>query len=258
MQQMKSLLLALSVVAFQGCAKTEFSNATEASESLAAAASICQTALIDTTRTVKVLFLVDASGSNVSESTDPKKQWRAAAINDLVNRYGARSNFHFGLVTFQGSSAKSQIMTSAGKGIFSNQNSEIQAGIQRFMANQDAGATPYKSALSMAKSLISQDMIDHANENAVYSVVMVSDGAPTDYSTPEAVIPDVQSIVGLAADRITLNGVFYYNSASAIVSAHMQFMKNVGTYGKGSFIVANSSQSIQLDDVIKVQKEICN
>ncbi len=262
MKYLGALVLALPMVLFQNCAKMQFSQkavAGSAGEGLGAVTEQCQTSIVESNRKVKVLLLVDASGSNVQDSTtDPKKVWRAAAINDLVNRYGVKSNFYFGLVTFQGTSAKAQIVSGSGQAIFSNQQSDIQDGISRFMDNADGGHTPYKAALAAAKSLIEQDLRNNPSDDALYSVAMISDGAPSDYSSAEQIIPDANELMALAKGRVTLNGVYYYNMSSGASTAKTQYLQNLATIGKGILIVANASQALQVDDLIQVQKEICN
>jgi hypothetical protein len=251
------LILGAQALLYQNCSDAKFTNV----ESANLNAKSCQTNLIDSTRPMKILFLVDASGSNnmngTSPGTDPTKKWRLEAINSLVNRYGTKNNFFFGLVTFQDTSAKAQLRSPAGDGYFSNVQSEVQTGITNFQNNADANNTPYKAALTMAKAMIQQDLKDNASQDAFYSIVMVSDGMPSDYKTANDVIPDVAAITDLAPGRITVNSVFYYNT-DAQKATNTDILKNIATLGKGSFITANSNESINLNDTIKVPQEVCN
>lgn len=245
----------LPLFLFQNCSKVQFSELA-ASSNVQSASVQCRTTLVDTNRKVKVLLLVDASGSN--QETDPTKRWRAAAINDLVNRYGSKDNFYFSIITFQGLTTTSQIVSTQGNTTFSNQQSEIQYGIAKFMANTDGGGTPYKAALMSAKALIKQDHINNASDNALYTVALISDGAPSDYLLPEEIIPDTKEIVEVVPGRIILNGVFYYNNAVSMATTNTKYLQNFAAYGQGAFITANSNESLKVDDIMQIQKEICN
>lgn len=243
---------------FQNCSGARFTN--DANATLQSMS--CQTNLIDSTRTVKILLMVDASGSNVPgkdepDGTDPQKKWRLGAIRSLVDRYRGKSNIHFGLATFQETSAKPQIKNSVGAGIFTNSQNEIESGISSFVANDDFQATPYKAALELAAKIIKKDVSASADKDAVYSVIMVSDGMPSDYKSTTEMLPDISSVTEIAAGRVNLNTIFYYNTEKQRVNIKTDYLKTIAKVGSGSFAVANANESINLEDVIKIPQETC-
>lgn len=218
----------------------------------------CRPTTVNSNKIVKVLFVVDTSGSNVGDggsvASDPKKQWRSSSIRSFIDTYKSRSNFHFGMITFQGTSAKAQIKV-GGNGVFSSDMSVVDAGYNSFMATADNGNTSYKAALSMAKSIINADLAANAAQKASYVMVMVSDGQATDYKSPDDVIPDASAIRSLAPGQVSLNTVYYY--ANSLVESQTKYLRNIASIGGGQFLVANSSQTLKIDDVIQVPGTSC-
>jgi len=256
------------VLAFQNCSNAKFTTEIDQASLLASGDAggtggtgddgSCRTTTVDANTIVKVLFVVDTSGSNVGEggqvATDPKKAWRYSALNGFISRYSSKSNFHYGLITFQGSSAKAQIRVN-NVAAFSNNSSVVDAGMSGFMATSDTGYTPYKAALSAAKNLIQSDLSANSSQNANYVVVMVSDGQATDYRSPDDIIPDASSIKNLAPSRISLNSIYYYSSSYNEV--HTKYLRNLSSIGGGAFITANSNSTLNIDDVINVPSSGC-
>jgi len=218
----------------------------------------CHATTVNGSQIVKVLFVVDASGSNRGEGgevpTDPNKTWRSGTMNNFINAYKARSNFYYGMITFQDSSAKPQIKVN-NKGAFTNDMNVVDAGMASFNANADGGSTPYKAALSMAKSIIAADLAANAAQKAAYVMVMVSDGMAKDYSSPDQVIPDAKAIRDLAPGQVSLNTVYYY--PNAFDESQTKYLRNIASAGGGQFLTANSSQVLKIDDVIQVPGMSC-
>lgn len=213
---------------------------------------------------VKVLFLVDASGSNENSGatvgTDPGQVWRLATLNTFVDAYKNKNNFFYGLLTFQGTTAKPQI-SSGGAGVFTNNLSTVAQGIASFDANIDGGNTPYDAALNLAKSVIMADLAIPSSKPTAYAVVMISDGVPTNdrYKGVNGVTnlkADVKSLVDLAPGKITVNSVFLYNAAKPSNSEE-QYLRAMASVGGGAFIFADSKQTISIADSIRVSQEIC-
>jgi len=216
----------------------------------------CQTQLIDSLKTVKILFLMDTSGSNTgTDGTDIGKKWRTQVLQNVISRYQSKSNFYYGLATFQNSSATPQITVDS-KAVFSNQMDIVNQGIDRFEATPDDGRTPYQPTLMLAKDLIAQDLAKNPSSETSYVVVMISDGRATDYPNgPDSIIPDAQAVMAVAPKQITLNSVYYY--AAAAIATDTPYLQNIAKVGQGNFITANSNESLQIDDVIKVPQTVC-
>jgi len=255
------------VLVFQNCSNAKFTTDLDANALNAVTGNgttggddpSCRPTSVSANQIVKVLFVVDSSGSNVGEGrsdsgTDPNKTWRSTSINNFISAYKNRTNFHFGMITFQESSATPRI-SSGGTGVFSNNSSVVAAGYNSFINNSDSGRTPYKAALSLAKSIIAEDLKKNSAQKAAYAVVMISDGKPTDYSSADQVIPDATSIRSLAPGQVSLNTVYYY--ASAFDESETKYLRNISSVGGGQFLIANSSQTLKIDDVIQVPGMSC-
>ncbi|WP_413288822.1 vWA domain-containing protein [Bdellovibrio sp. HCB337] len=217
----------------------------------------CKPASIQPNKIVKVLFLVDASGSNFGQygtvPSDPDKKWRSHTLRKFITQYVDKENIYFGLVLFQGTSAKAKI-AKQGHPSFSNQRDVVSQGYKAFLRNDDGGNTPYKAALKMAKDAIAADLQKNADDQASYVVVTISDGLATDYKSPEQVIPDAASIMELAPSRITLNSVYY---ARRTRSSIPPYLKSIADIGHGSFVMADTRQSLKLEDVMHVPAISC-
>lgn len=252
------------LLGFQNCSNAKFT--TDASSDVLNAVTgnnggddpTCSPTTATSNKIVKVLFVMDTSGSNAGESgsipSDPNKTWRSHVLNDFISAYSSKSNFYYGLITFQGTSAKAQIK-SGGSGIFSNSSSVVQAGVNSFMNTADSGNTPYKAALTMAKGIISADLAANSAQKAAYAVVMISDGQATDYRDPSDVIPDAQAIVNLAPSQVSLNTVYYY--PTSFVDSQTKYLRNIATTGGGQFLIANSSATLKIDDAIQIPGLSC-
>jgi len=233
-------------------------------------------------RPVKVMFVVDTSGSNVSPTmddgtvactlttgcapaTDPMKTFRSGSITTFFNEYQAKTNFSWGFEVFQGETAQSYI-TSGSNASFGNGTS-MQSAITDFNAESDADATPYLAALDNVQAAISTDPDLNSATPALplYFIVFMSDGYPTDaLSSDDPVTVDINaldsaisSIVALAPGRVTLSSVYYgtINDPNAAAT-----LENMASIGKGQFVNVDtgSTSSIVIDDLITVPVGDCN
>lgn len=219
---------------------------------------VCKAANVKTTNNVKVLFVVDGSGSNFGANgsipSDPSKEWRTNTLRQFITENVNKPNFFYGLTLFKGTTSVAKIKVNGEPG-FSNDRAVVSEGFRSFLSTQDGGNTPYKAALRMAKNIIAADLEQHMNDNTTYAVVMVSDGHATDYKNAHDVIPDAASIKDLAPERITLNSVFY--SAKKVDASAPQYLKSIANIGEGAFIVANTKQSLKLADVVRFSEVSC-
>ena len=220
--------------------------------------ALCRPGSVSANKIVKVLFVIDASGSNRGEAgsipSDPGKKWRSETIRNFLNHSMNKQNFYYGMTVFKGTTAKSKINVE-GVPTFSNDQAVVEEGFDEFMHTSDAGNTPYKAALTSAKDIIKTDMEVHPEEKASYAVVMISDGHATDYKHPYEVIPDALSVKSLAPDRVTLNSVYY--STVKIDASAPHYLKDISGIGEGAFIIADSHRVLKLEDVIDLPSVSC-
>jgi|GEM_PF-3115286 len=260
------LLLFLPFVSlFQNCSKVSF-NSTEASDSVdGSGGPTCTVDMVTTNKTVKILFLMDASGSNQSNNnatgTDVNKVWRLKTINAFLSAYQGKSNFEFGFAYFKDGMADSLIKEGT-KPVFSRDSTTISNAINDFKAVVDKGSTPYDKGLAVVKSMISNDQVKNASsKNIIYVVVMVSDGVPKDSPYMNAngmdlLASDVQSIMNVASGQISMNTVYLYNAQVPSASEKI-YLQKISSVGKGTFVEASSQSSGHIEDTVSVPREVC-
>lgn len=213
----------------------------------------------------KILFVVDASGSNSQAykglkngtcagtpgcvpATDPKKTFRGGSINGFYNRYSKKENFSWGFERFAQNSAESLIRTSNDTA-FGNATA-MQAAIIAFDKERDGGATPYMAALTYAYGAIVNDLNVQSGSKYPprYDLVFMSDGYPTD-SKVSQINSAVAAIMHLAPTRITLSSVYYSTQYDPFAAAILKKMANTG---RGQFVNVNTTtiNKISIQDFI--------
>ena len=220
---------------------------------------------------IKILFVVDTSGSNAvatkntgtntcgptdvgcAPATDPNKTFREGSIMDFFNAYQSKTNFSWSIDGFQDTSANS-FMTGSSF-VFSNA-SDMQTAIARFNNYTDQNATPYIAGLNAAITTIANDPDLHstAAHPPLYNVIFISDGYPTDgFDTSDGVI---QSLLALAPGRVTLSTVYYGTINDSNAANALYYMSVVG---QGQFVNVDtgSTSSIAFDDLINIPNGDC-
>lgn len=241
------------VIGFQNCAPSKYNYASAEEASLDKTCS--ESTVQSEASQVKVLFLMDLSGSNLT--TDANKVWRTQALDSVLSKYGNSSHFFFGFVNFMNSSATSLIQSGSSP-IFSNQLPEINSAMVSFQNTADSGGTPYRKAISKAYEMISADIQSSRSTDILYSVIFISDGQPSDYSNISQIETDAKALVDLAPDRVILNSIFYYNSSrSSYSSDETKYLNAFAKAGQGKLAVANTNESVNVNSLINVTKTIC-
>ncbi len=231
---------------FQNCSKANFSASSKSSDgnngSLAHQPGSCNTQLQQITVPIKTLFVVDMSGSNFKNGsdpgTDPNRTVRGGSIQKFFDDYKAKTNFHWGFVGFQGSSALAFINNgSTSSGRFSANPNDMTAAVSMFEGLIDDGNTPYKAAMNMAKDIIQNDT--GAAANTKYVIVFLSDGMPTDYTSDAQIYSDVSALVNTFSGRVSFNTV-YYGPVDANASGRL---KQMSISGGGQFLDTNDNST---------------
>lgn len=195
-----------------------------------------------------VLFVVDMSGSNTT--TDAGKTRRANAISNFLAQHRNNSFIRWGFIRFQNSTAESYIPEQGGTNrIFTADPTLMDIALSNFMSDQDVGATPYKAALNMSTSAIRAEIT--ASEEIVpnFNVIMLSDGAPTDYGTPPShanIMQDVENLVSLSPGNIHLSTV-YYGPPNPAAS---NLKRDMADRGRGRFQDTNVDPDLDLSSLI--------
>lgn len=226
---------------------------------IGAPTTTCSTVLSDLSVPAKILFIVDTSGSNVSQSngvgTDKDKSYRKGSIQEFFNNYSVKPNFSWGFVTFSYSSATSYIGdTWSNPSMFSKTSADMQKALDSFLNATDEGDTPYNAAIRKAADAIETD--SSKTPDTKYIVVFLSDGLPSPAVANSTITSDISQLMAKAPGRVSFNTI-YYGIPSEGGRDLMQLMANVGG---GQFLdtnLAGLGRSFPISNVIKVPGEVC-
>jgi len=179
---------------------------------------------------LKVLFVVDNSTS--TKTTDPGKKFRDGSLRTFVDKFSSNSNFSWGFIYF--AADVSSYFGTPNAPAFSQSPEDITAAIDDFFAVKTANGTNYTNSLAAARNAIQNDPDRNDQSHPpFYLVIFMSDGEPS--PKDPNVVAEVQSIVDVAPDRISVNTVYFGPNAPADV-ARLQSMANAG---KGQFFNTN-------------------
>ena len=224
---------------------------------------------------IKVLFVVDVSGSNyVSTSnrgtsscpkngigcapaTDPQKTFRYGSISAFFNTVQAKTNFSWGFETF--SDSPSTLINGFGSSAL------MSSALTSFNNGpSNGGGTDYLSALSSAQSMIANDpdLKSSSGTPTLYRIIFLSDGYPTDALNPDGSVDmtslnsAIASIIALAPSQIQLSTVYYGTINDPTAAATLQGM---ATAGGGQFVNADTSSTstISINDLITIGSAQC-
>jgi hypothetical protein len=212
---------------------------------------------------IKVLFIMDTSGSNKSNGlaggTDVDKVWRLKVINDFLAKYGANPKVSYGLASFA-STAQAHI-NDGGRAGFTNDSAALTAGIADFQARGDAGSTNYKTAFDLAKAIIANDQAAHPDPTAAYAIGFLSDGLASDFDIGtqnglDELHNAVKSVLDVNPGKVTMSSVFYYAGAAPEAKGE-NMMKEVALAGKGIAAIANANQNFSIENSLIVPGVVC-
>lgn len=218
----------------------------------------CRTVLHTTPLPIKIMFIVDTSGSNMwndygDPGSDPNKSYRGGSITQFFADYSRYTNFNWGFATFAGTTAQALIGQSSTQPRFSPSAYDMQSAINSFYSIADGYDTPYRPAIAMAKYAIQNDTGRTAQTK--YIVVFISDGLPVPPVSDSTLVSDVQSVVNLVPGQVSFNTI-YYGPSNATAAGRLQMMANAGG---GKFLDTNSGgRAIPIDHTITIPGVICD
>lgn len=237
-------LLAIAALT-QACSQTSFSTGAPDGVSAQINGGNSCPPLMNQSVPVKIVLVVDASGSNADGSrsvgTDNYKNLRGGSIQNFFDKYKTQGNFSWSFLVFQESSAYSLIPQG-----FSSFPGDMQQAISDFYSIQDQGGTPYRAALSRARQVIQQDS---STANTKYMVVFISDGLPDPVVSNSTLQSDIQDLISVRPGQITLSSI-YYGTFNQEASDRLAMM---ASFGSGGFLDANSSsgQTFSIESAIQ-------
>lgn len=252
---------AFTMVGFQNCSKTNFSASQAASDTNNnGQGQNCEDTLQQLTVPVKVLIIVDISGSNYGDvtiiGTDRDRSRRRNAIQNFFDAYRHKSNFSWGITVFGGDASNSLITPSNANGnsYFTNSTTEMQTAINTFNALNDEGLTPYIPALTLAKNILTADK--SAAANTKYIVVFISDGMPDPPVSDGTLSNYVKAVINTKKDATTFNSIYY----GFLNQDASNTLKSMASAGNGQFLDTNNNgkgSDINIGDVVSIAGTKC-
>ncbi|MBS1960332.1 MAG: VWA domain-containing protein, partial [Bdellovibrionales bacterium] len=232
-------------------------------------APTCTQTVDNVTIPLRILFMVDHSGSTFGSSgTDADYHYRVGAIQSFLDKYGNKSNFtysfgYFGadkalLFDFQAlkykqTSANPPIGRYFGTAAELSTPSGSTGALQKYLSiSQNLNAnTPYQKAFNADKVAVT---VDTGNNHATYKyvVIFMSDGQPNpDISDADltTLIKDTQATATAQGSGLTISSV-YFGPANGTTAINK--MKLISLQGGGQFVNTNVNSDFTINDVIQV------
>jgi Mg-chelatase subunit ChlD len=229
----------------------------------------CTDTIETTTENLRILFMVDNSGStgasNTGPGTDPNDYYRTQTVQHFIQQYGNRPNLSFGFGYFSGTTGnfydtQTHAFGSSANNVYGDSTS-LTAALTAFDTLPAGGYTPYGAAFDAVQSAITKDQaVSGTKWN--YVVVFMSDGYPTDISTTPSLTTNLVNLVSRVANAVTSKGnlitistVYFGPGSDSSAIGNLQVMAQTG---KGQFVNTNVSNDLVISDVISVPSHICH
>lgn len=223
------ILVGLSSISLLGCSDVRLIPPEERPVVVQSTGKFCISDPDEVKKYTKFLFVVDKSGSN--SGTDPGAAKRAGNIRRFIAENRDKDYYRYALIVFSGATSTSLINDNSGRPEFTeNENKALKATEE--LKSGDGGSTPYRAAISLARSVIVGDAEKHPHENSIYMVFFISDGVPTDGSEGAELKRQVNDLRGSVSRKVFVSTAFYGGSGGAAES-RLQDMANAG---KGKYI----------------------
>lgn len=244
-----------------GCTNVRLERVQEPGVTPLSKGEFCTQEPTDIGRSVKFLFIMDKSGSNVSgggfggAGTDPNNIKRAGNFEEFYQENKNDSNIHWGMIGFQegGEGTRALIKVDGGPG-FTNIDSEVRAGLNRLRAEADDGGTPYRAGLATARSAIERDLQKNPEMTSTYWVFFISDGEPTDGTESNQLeLDSLVTQLRLASPNNVFLSTAYYGPSNPRGEARLRRMAEIG---EGKYVNFNNTSKLDFDDlIVKPTKE---
>ena len=256
----------------------------------------CTTVLQNTTANLRIILMVDNSGSTQGGSgTDPNYHYRVSTVSDFVTKYSAKTNFSYGFGFFQGviklSSGKHANTADAVVTDFSTTPSTFvdptaalpttafassaasvcvpdgsggcsSGSLSNYVGHYPAdGDTPYDAAFAAIQAIVSADVAANAAGPYLYTVVFMSDGMPN----PDLSLSQLKTLVttlvnSVPGNRLNVNTVYFGPAASTGSKAATAYknLVQMASYGNGNFVDTNTpGYTLAMADVTTVPGQVC-
>lgn len=229
----------------------------------------CTQTIEDVTINLRILFMVDHSGSTFGGSgTDADYRYRVGAIQAFLDKYKTKANFtysfgYFGAdkaylfdyqnLVYKQTSANPPIARYFGTAAELSTPNGTTGALQKYLkVPQDLNAnTPYQKAFNADKVAVTVD-VGNNHANYKYVIIFMSDGQPNpDISDTnlKTLINDTQATATAGGSALTVSSV-YFGPANGTTAINK--MKLIATEGEGQFVNTNVNSDFNINDVIQV------
>lgn len=232
----------------------------------------CSTVLQSTTENLRIMFMVDNSGSTAI--TDPNQHYRVQTVQTFLTKYSSKTNFTYFFGWFAGTqaylwddpAATWDANTAAAFGNATALNDALTA----YQQISPGGSTPYNAAFTAIQDSIQAD--ESAGNKWDYVVVFMSDGMPTDLGYTSSSSSDITALdnelIGLVknlmttaasngSSLLTFSTVYFGPEGNADPGAIMH-LQDMAKTGNGQFVDTNVNSNLQIDDLITVPGTVCH
>lgn len=272
------------VLAFSsGCNQSYFSpvpassldanNLSSGSAGSASSGPSCSTVLQNTTENLRIMFMVDNSGSTAT--TDPGQHYRDITVQDFLQQYQAKTNFTYFFGWFSGIDANiwddpAQTWdVNTAQAPFGGPTA-LSDALSAYQQIPPGGSTPYNAAFASISGAIQTD--EAAGNHWDYVVVFMSDGMPTDLGYLSGSSSDIAALdaelVGIVnnlkataaqngTSKLTLSTVYFGPEGNADPGA-IEHLQDMATAGNGQFVDTNLTTNLQIADLITVPGTVCH
>lgn len=241
----------------------------------------CQTVLQQTGKNLRILFMIDNSGS--TDNSDPQMKYRVQTVRNFLQTYGSKPNLTYSFSYFAADTyrvdpttlsilASSEHPLSSSDHPFGDANFLSQA-LSAYELVKAQPRTDYVPALTLLQNMISNDIAQDPKWD--YVVVFLSDGGATDNHLTPTTLSDkvkaMRSMVSSKGHELTFSTVYFGAKESDVIqdpTAYYGFnisyaevvsnLKSLATAGNGQFVDTNlNNGSLVIGDIISVPGEVC-
>lgn len=218
----------------------------------------------------KVLFVVDKSASNAlgNSANDPDNVKRANNIQRFLDKHRTEEYYRWGYIAFGLTTANlSKAYISEGSNIPTfGDAQDLQQAINRQRSENDDGCTPYLGALALAKTAIENDMEKNPDDDSIYNIFFMSDGAPTDAIPPtpdgscvagpvddsptDPYLMALKSLMRVAPDRTFFSTAYYTRPENDPGRLNGNGLKTMAKYGGGKFVDLGEGNELDFDELL--------
>lgn len=262
----KQAFIVLIAVYLSACSNVQFSADGSLGLKTGNPVNSCRDVLLTTNQNLRVMFMVDNSGS--TKTTDRDKYYRVQTLQNFLQVYGSKSNltYSYGMFSNSFSLYESNNMSPDYNKFVNHVTSFGSAGDLSNAVNLyrtgfiSDGTTNYKQAFGAIQSNILSDLSLGSNSKA-YSVVFMSDGQPKDL--PEPINDSISNLVGgvittvqAAGGSIRISGVYFGPDADLDSKENI---KSVALAGHGQYVDTNllPNNALEIADTISIPGQNC-